>query len=220
MRLEIIGETPQYIVVNKPAGINVELWEGFESIEKWVMAHVQAQKLKSIPFVGVVHRLDRAVSGVLVLAKKKSALKHLNWQFRERMIDKRYQAIVKERPMKDEAMLSNFLYANKKMRQAEVFDTPQKEALDARLKYKIVKETEQGFLLDIQLFTGRFHQIRAQLAHIGCPIVGDEKYGSNTFFEKDAIALHAYQLSFSDPISLEKVTFLAPKFPMDIKPLQ
>jgi 23S rRNA pseudouridine1911/1915/1917 synthase len=212
MKLEIIGETPQYIVVNKPAGINVELWEGFESIEKWVMEHVVAQKLKSEPFVGVVHRLDRAVSGVLVLAKKKSSLKHLNWQFRERMIDKRYQAILEKRPDKDEALLSNFLYTNKKMRRAEVFDVPQKEALDARLKYKFVKAVEQGFLVDIQLLTGRFHQIRAQLAHIGCPIVGDEKYGSSLFFEKDAIALHAYQLSFSDPISLEKVVFAAPKF--------
>jgi 23S rRNA pseudouridine1911/1915/1917 synthase len=207
MQLEILAETPQYIVVVKPAGINVEKWDGFTSVEQLVFDYLKTQKPQSEPFVGVVHRLDRAVSGVLVLAKKKSTLKLLNLQFAEHKTDKKYQAIVENKPAKDKDALIHFLFVNNKLKKAEVFLTKQKDTHECRLNYHFIKKANQGFLLEIKLLTGKFHQIRAQLSSIGCPIVGDEKYGAKTFFQKDAIALHACQLSFFDPISNEKLTF-------------
>ncbi len=207
MKLEILAETPQYIVVVKTAGINVEKWDGFESVEQIVFDYLKAQKPQAEPFVGVVHRLDRAVSGVLVLAKKKSILKLLNQQFAEQKTEKKYQAIVENRPTKDKDTLQHFLYVNNKLKKAEVFSTKQKDSHECRLSYLFAKKMEQGFLLDIKLWTGKFHQIRAQLASIGCPILGDEKYGAKSIFQKDSIALHACELSFFDPLTNEKLTF-------------
>ena len=208
MKLEILAETPQYIVVVKPAGINVEKWEGFESVEQLIFDYLKTQKPHNEPFVGVVHRLDRAVSGVLVLAKKKSILKLLNQQFAERLTEKKYQAIVENRPAKDKDTLKHFLFVNNKLKKAEVFLTEQKNTHECQLSYHFVKKVDNGFLLDIKLWTGKFHQIRAQLSSIGCPIVGDEKYGAKTIFKKDSIALHAVQLSFFDPLTNEKLTFI------------
>ncbi len=205
LKLEIILETAQYIVVRKTAGINVERWDGFASVEMMVYDYLKTQKPKSEPFVGIVHRLDRAVSGVLLLAKKKNALKILNEQFAQHRTQKKYHAIVENRPTKDNAELRHFLYVNNKLKKAEVFDQAQKDTHECRLKYRFLKKVENGYLLDIELLTGKFHQIRAQLAAIGCPIVGDEKYGAITFFQKDAIALNAYQLSFFDTENGEKV---------------
>lgn len=207
MPLEILAETTQYIVVVKPAGINVEKWDGFTSVEQLVFDYLKAQKPQSEPFVGVVHRLDRAVSGVLVLAKKKSTLKLLNLQFAEHKTEKKYQAIVEHKPTKDKDALTHFLFVNNKLKKAEVFLKKQKDTHECRLNYHFVKKTNEGFLIEIKLLTGKFHQIRAQMASIGCPIVGDEKYGAKTSFQKDAIALHAYSLSFFDPITNEKLTF-------------
>jgi 23S rRNA pseudouridine1911/1915/1917 synthase len=206
-KLEIISETPHFIVVEKIAGVNVERWDGFVTMEQLVFDYLKSQKPQATPFVGVVHRLDRAVSGVLVFAKRRGALLYLNHQFAERKIEKKYFAIVEQMPKENEAFLTNFLYSNKKERRAEVFEKPDVGILEARLKYDFVKKVEIGYLLDIQLFTGRFHQIRAQLSHIGCPIVGDEKYGAKTFFQTDSIALHAHQLAFFDPKTNEKLVF-------------
>ncbi len=204
-QLNIILETTQYIVVEKPAGINVERWDGFESIEAMVYDYLKAQKPKSEPFVGIVHRLDRPVSGVLVLAKKKNALKILNEQFAQHRTRKKYYAIVEHRPEKDNAELRHFLYVNNKLKKAEIYDVSKKETHECRLKYRFVKKMSDGYLLDIELLTGKFNQIRAQLAHINCPIVGDEKYGAQSLFQRDAIALHAYQLTFFDTESGDKI---------------
>ena len=165
--------------------------------------------LKREPFVGVVHRLDRPVSGVLVLAKKKSTLKLLNQQFAEHRTTKRYKAIVSQRPSADSATLTHYIYVNNKFKKAEIYTSPRKDAHECRLIYRVEKALKNGYLLDIQLLTGKFHQIRAQLSFIGCPILGDEKYGSILPYRKDAIALHAYQLEFNDLETNEKLTFEA-----------
>ncbi len=208
-KLNIISETAQYIVVHKPAGVNVEQWIGFDSVQDMVSDYLRTQQPKREPFVGVVHRLDRPVSGVLVLAKKKSALKLLNQQFAEHRTTKRYKAIVSQRPSVDSATLTHYIYVNNKLKKAEIYTSPRKDAHECRLIYRVEKALKNGYLLDIQLLTGKFHQIRAQLSFIGCPILGDEKYGSIVPYRKDAIALHAYQLAFNDLETNEKLTFEA-----------
>jgi 23S rRNA pseudouridine1911/1915/1917 synthase len=205
--INIIAETNNYIVVEKIAGINVERWEGFASMEQMVFDYLQAKNTKKAPFVGVVHRLDRAVSGVLVMAKKKSALKDLNQQFETRKVEKKYFALVENRPLKDSNHLSHHLLVDKKAKKAFIFDEAKKDTQPCRLSYTFKKQVSDYFLIDINLETGKFHQIRAQLAHIGCPIVGDEKYGAKQFWKKDCIALHAHQLSFNEVFTEEKIIF-------------
>jgi 23S rRNA pseudouridine1911/1915/1917 synthase len=200
----VVKETPQWVVVNKKAGLLVEKsLHGFASIENDVTEHLK--KMIRVPFVGIVHRLDRPVSGVLVVAKKKSTLKLLNEQFREGKTHKIYWAIVEKSPESKEGELRHFLRKLQAEKRSEILAKPAKDAVECRLTYRIIGTNAYGTLVAIQLLTGKFHQIRAQFAAIGCPILGDAKYGSTKKYLPDAIALHSYQLSFQDPISGENV---------------
>lgn len=208
--LPILSETPQWIAVNKPAGLLVEhsQW-GYPSVEDEVMAHVSTQTRK--PFVGIVHRLDRAVSGALLLAKKKQALKDLNEQFRLHTVKKQYWALVENVPEQSAATLSGWLWKDQQNKKAILYDYQTPGALACSLEYRTLQTTAAGAWLEIDLHTGKFHQIRVQLAAIGCPIIGDEKYGAKQLYMPDAIALHACRLVFADPITHEKVIITAPK---------
>lgn len=205
---EILHEAPHYIVVNKPAGLIVER-NPFESptVEELVFDHLLKEKRK--PFLGIVHRLDRVTSGVLLIAKKKSALKILNKQFADKNIQKTYLARVSERPPNDAGTLRDYLFKDQKNKKAEIFSRKTKDRSLVELDYEIVGEQKKGFLLKIVPKTGKYHQIRAQLAHIGCPIVGDEKYGG-AFHERLKIDLHAATLAFNDPVSGRRMTLTAP----------
>jgi 23S rRNA pseudouridine1911/1915/1917 synthase len=194
----ILLETPQLLVVHKPAGMAVERQlHGYPSVEDWAWQYLSAASKK--PFVGIVHRLDRPVSGVLLLAKKRAALKDLNLQFAERRTEKIYRAIVQQAPQNAAGTLVHWLARNAEGKQAIVVAEGAVGAARCELKYSVLEELAQGFLLEIKPIQGRFHQIRAQLAAAGMPIIGDAKYGSTIPYLPEAIALHAHSLRFRDP---------------------
>jgi len=160
-------------------------------------------------FLGVVHRLDRPVSGVMLFARTSKALERLNEMFRENKITKTYLAIVKERPPADEETITHFLKKNEKQNKTYVYDTQVKESKEASMTYRIKGRSEKYYMLEIELHSGRHHQIRAQLAKIGCPIKGDLKYGFPRSNENGGISLFARKLEFMHPVKKEPVTITA-----------
>lgn len=235
-KLKIIEETAHFIVVNKRAGLITER-NPFERItveslvEEYLKTGIRkpyslennqvtvtkdkkrplkaTSKSSKAPFVGIVHRLDRVTSGAMVFAKKKSSLKKLNDQWSRRKVSKTYLAILEKAPPNPQGTLRHYLVKNQKAKRADIYDKEIKNSQEATLSYQLIKSASHGHLVQIELPTGRFHQIRAQLAHIGCPIVGDEKYGAQKLHLPLAICLHAYKLQFRDPISNEEVSCLA-----------
>ena len=151
-------------------------------------------------FLGVVHRLDRPVSGVLLFARTSKALERLNEMFREKQVKKTYLAIVKERPPSDEATITHFLKKNELQNKSYVYDTEVKGSKEASLTYRLKGRSEKYYLLEIELHSGRHHQIRAQLAKIGCPIKGDLKYGFSRSNEDGSISLFARKVEFIHPV--------------------
>jgi 23S rRNA pseudouridine1911/1915/1917 synthase len=160
-------------------------------------------------FLGVVHRLDRPVSGVILFARTSKALERLNEMFRLKQVKKTYLAIVKERPPEDEATITHFLKKNEAQNKSYVFDNEVKGSKEASLTYRMKGRSEKYYLLEIELHSGRHHQIRAQLAKIGCPIKGDLKYGFPRSNEDGGISLFARRLEFIHPVKKEPVTIIA-----------
>lgn len=209
---EIIEESAQWIAVNKPAGLNVEqLWD-YPSVENHIKQYLQRPNSPKEPYVGIVHRLDRPVSGVLLVAKKKQALKLLNEQFASRKVQKTYWALCENAPAKAAAHLEHYIFKDQKAKKAIAYTQARKHAVQARLSYKVIRQINGFTLLEVKPITGKFHQIRVQLASIGCPIVGDVKYGAKAIAQANTIALHAYSLSFYEPKDNGfKNIFIAPK---------
>jgi 23S rRNA pseudouridine1911/1915/1917 synthase len=160
-------------------------------------------------FLGVVHRLDRPVSGVVLFARTSKALERLNEMFKERQIKKTYLAIVKERPPEDEAKITHYLKKNEAQNKSYVYDTEVKGSKEATLTYRLKGRSEKYYLLEVELHSGRHHQIRAQLAKIGCPVKGDLKYGFPRSNEDGGISLFARKLEFIHPVKKEPVTIIA-----------
>jgi 23S rRNA pseudouridine1911/1915/1917 synthase len=160
-------------------------------------------------FLGVVHRLDRPVSGVLLYARTSKALERLNEMFRDKQVKKTYLAIVKERPPEEEATITHYLKKNETQNKSYVYDTEVKGSKMASLTYRLKGRSERFYMLEIELHTGRHHQIRAQLAKIGCPIKGDLKYGFARSNEDGSISLFARKVEFIHPVKKEPVTILA-----------
>ncbi len=207
-KLEVIHDDSNFIVVNKLSGLISEKnpYEK-ETVENQVFNHLLKQKNK--PYVGVIHRLDRVTSGVLMFAKKKSVLVKFNTLFSSRNVQKTYLALVKNKPIKAKGQLVNFLVKNTKDKKAEIVKTKSKEAQQCSLLYRVIGENKYGFILEVKPKTGRFHQIRAQLAHIGSPIIGDDKYGSNEVYLPLSVCLHAWKLTFEDAETKQLKTFEA-----------
>jgi 23S rRNA pseudouridine1911/1915/1917 synthase len=160
-------------------------------------------------FLGVVHRLDRPVSGVILFARTSKALERLNEMLSTRQVKKTYLAIVKERPPEDEATITHFLKKNEKQNKSYVYDNEVKGSKEASLTYRLKGRSERYYLLEVDLLSGRHHQIRAQLAKIGCPIKGDLKYGYPRSNEDGSISLFAYRLEFIHPVKKEKIAITA-----------
>jgi 23S rRNA pseudouridine1911/1915/1917 synthase len=205
----IITQTSQYTVVHKPAGLLVEHSAYYPSVEDWLYNEIKKKDERKTPFVGIVHRLDRPVSGVLLLANKKSYLKAFNEQFRLRQVQKTYRALLENKPKESKGILKHWLVEDKAAKQSFIFEKAVKNAVEVVLSYRIIKEKGNQTIVEIDLHTGKFHQIRAQFAAIGCPIVGDLKYGATQFYQKEAIALHAYRLVVNEPLTGEQLEFIA-----------
>ncbi|HZL76097.1 MAG TPA: RluA family pseudouridine synthase [Bacteroidales bacterium] len=161
-------------------------------------------------FLGVVHRLDRPVSGVILYARTSKALQRLNEMLREAEVKKTYLAIVKENPPEVSQTITHFLKKIEDQNKTYVYDKEVKGSKKASLTYRLAGHSERYYLLEIELHSGRHHQIRAQLAAIGCPIKGDLKYGYSRSNEDGSISLMARRLEFIHPVKKEKVVITAP----------
>jgi len=167
-------------------------------------------------FLGVTHRLDRPVSGVVLFAKTSKALTRLNEMFRNQEVKKTYWAIVKERPEQAEGRLEHYLTRNEKQNKSMAYDKERSDAKKAALSYKLIAQSDTYYLLEVLLETGRHHQIRCQLAKMGCPIKGDLKYGFPRSNPNGGISLHARSVEFIHPVSKQLIQLTAP-MPLDDK---
>ena len=161
-------------------------------------------------FVGVTHRLDRPVSGLVVFAKTSKALSRLNEMFKNGEVKKTYWAIVKNMPRETEEELVHYLVRNEKQNKSYAYDKEVPGSKKAILHYKLIGHSQNYYLLEVELKTGRHHQIRCQLAKIGCPIKGDLKYGFPRSNPGGSICLHARSVSFTHPVSKEVISLEAP----------
>jgi len=210
--IEILYEDNHLIAINKRSS---DLSQGDKtgdiSLDTEVKNYI-AEKYKKPGdvFLGVVHRLDRPVSGVILYARTSKALSRLNEMFRSTEVKKTYLAIVKERPPEDEATIKHFLKKNELQNKSYVYDNEVKGSKEASLTYRVAGRSERYYLLEIQLHSGRHHQIRAQMAKIGCPVKGDLKYGFPRSNDDGSISLMARRLEFIHPVKKENIVITAP----------
>ena len=205
LKYEIIYEDNHLLIVHKPAGILVQgdKTGDFTLIDLYKKYIKDTYKKPGNIFLGLVHRIDRPVSGLVVLAKTSKALERMTKLFQQRQISKTYWAMVKRRPPEEEGRLTNWLLKDHQKNMARVHKSGKKGAKQAILKYQMLGRIGEFYLLEVEPLTGRPHQIRAQLAEIGCPIVGDVKYGFNRANRDGSIQLHAKALNFSHPVKDE-----------------
>ena len=210
--MTVVYEDNHIIVVNKTSS---EIVQGDKTGDTPLSEMVQ-QYLKEKynkpgnVFIGVPHRLDRPVSGLVVLAKTSKALSRLNDMFRTGEVQKTYWAIVKDRPRELEGELKHWLVRNEKQNKSYAFDKEKPGAKKAILRYKLIGHSQNYHLLEVDLKTGRHHQIRCQLAKMGCPIKGDLKYGSPRSNPDGSICLHARRVKFIHPVSKQEIDLTAP----------
>jgi 23S rRNA pseudouridine1911/1915/1917 synthase len=209
--LEIIYEDNHLIAVNKRTGDIVQGDKtGDEPLSEKVKSFLKEKYGKpGNVFCGVIHRLDRPVSGVVLFAKTSKALSRMNELFRTREVQKIYWAIVKEKPKQESGTLVNYLLKDEKNNRSKAVNADNKNALRGELEYKIIAKTDTYFLLEVNPLTGRHHQIRVQLSAIGCPIKGDLKYGFARSNKDGSISLHARKLIFQHPVTKEKTVITA-----------
>ena len=161
-------------------------------------------------FCGVVHRVDRPVSGCVIFARTDKALSRMNKLIQERKIKKIYWAIVKNKPQEESATLIHYLKKNEVQNKSYAVKQAVQGALKAEMNYKVIGKSDNFYLLEIELLTGRHHQIRAQLAEIGCPVKGDLKYGYSSSNQDAGIDLHARKVEFTHPVNNNIVSVIAP----------
>jgi len=207
----ILYEDNHLIVVNKlPSEIVQGDKTGDQPLSEAVKEYIRKKYNKpGNVFTGVIHRLDRPVSGVVVFAKTGKALSRMNELVKNREIKKTYWAIVKSKPKEKEATLTHFLVRNEKKNKSFVSGKKQENSKEAKLSYRLVASSKDYYLLEVDLHTGRHHQIRAQLAAIGCPIKGDLKYGYARSNKDASISLHARSVTFVHPVKKEPLTIVA-----------
>jgi 23S rRNA pseudouridine1911/1915/1917 synthase len=209
--LQILHEDNHIIVINKRVG---DIVQGDKTGDK-PLSEVVKEYLKEKynkpgeVFLGVVHRLDRPTTGIVVFARTSKALERLNAMFSNRETQKTYWAVVKNKPSKPADILVHYLKRNEKNNTSKAHLKEVPESKIASLDYKIIKELDNYFALEINLYTGRHHQIRAQLAAIGCPIKGDLKYGFDRSNPDGGIHLHARKLVFTHPVTKDTLEIIA-----------
>ena len=210
--MQVLYEDNHIIVVYKESG---EIVQGDKTGDKPVSETIKAwiKEKYAKPgnvFLGVVHRLDRPVSGLVVFAKTSKALSRLNDMFRKGEVKKTYWAMVQTPPAEPEGTLTNWLVRNEKQNKSYAYDHEMPNAKKAILKYKTIGQTEHYTLLEVNLLTGRHHQIRCQLSAIGCPIKGDLKYGARRSNPDGSISLLSRTVEFIHPVSKENISVVSP----------
>lgn len=209
---DILYEDNHLLIVNKHCGDLVQPDPSGESaLEDQIKAFIKARDAKpGEVFLGVVHRIDRPVSGAVLFAKTSKALVRLNEMIREGRIRKVYWALTENRPEAESGELRHYILRDGRTNRSKAFDAPRPEAKEARLKYRMVGAGTRYTLVEVELLTGRHHQIRAQLSRIGCPIRGDLKYGARRSLPGGGISLHSRRVAFEHPVRREPVEVTAP----------
>ncbi|NLP57381.1 RluA family pseudouridine synthase [Lutibacter sp. B1] len=210
--LEILLEDNHFIIINKKSG---EIVQGDKTgdtpLSEIVKEYIKEKYNKpGNVFLGVVHRLDRPTTGIVVFARTSKALERFNKMLREKQVNKTYWAVVKNKPTKNEDTLTGFLRKNPKNNKSTSYSTETEGSKKAVLHYKLLKSLDNYHLLEVDLETGRHHQIRCQLASIGSPIKGDLKYGFDRSNKDASIHLHARKIEFIHPVTKENITITAP----------
>lgn len=210
--MTVVYEDNHIIIVNKTAS---EIVQGDKTgdvpLSETVKQYLKEKYHKpGNVFIGVTHRLDRPVSGLVVFAKTSKALSRLNEMFKNSEVKKTYWAIVKQTPAETEGELVNYLVRNEKQNKSYAYDTEKPGSKKAILHYRLIVRSDNYCLLEVDLKTGRHHQIRCQLAKMGCPIKGDLKYGFPRSNPDGSICLHARRVRFVHPVSKELIDVVAP----------
>ncbi|MBM6735568.1 RNA pseudouridine synthase [Mediterranea massiliensis] len=210
--MTVVYEDNHIIIVNKTAS---EIVQGDKTgdvpLSETVKQYLKEKYHKpGNVFIGVTHRLDRPVSGLVVFAKTSKALSRLNEMFKNSEVKKTYWAIVKQTPAETEGELVNYLVRNEKQNKSYAYDTEKPGSKKAILHYRLIARSDNYSLLEVDLKTGRHHQIRCQLAKMGCPIKGDLKYGFPRSNPDGSISLHARRVRFVHPVSKELIDVVAP----------
>ena len=215
--LQVLFEDNHIIIVNKRAGdITQGDKTGDKPLSDVVKEYVKDKYNKpGLVFIGTVHRLDRPTSGIVIFARTSKALERLNKMLREKTIKKTYWALVKNAPKVTTDTLTNFLKKDTKKNKSFVYKKEIEGSKKAILHYNIIKKLENYFLIEIDLETGRHHQIRTQLSYIGSAIKGDLKYGFPRSNKDGSISLHARKIKFIHPVSKEEIAITAPT-PKDV----
>jgi len=211
MPLEILFEDNHIIAVNKTVHDLVQKDSTRdEALDDKIKQYIKEKYNKpGSVFLGVTHRIDRPVSGVVLFARTTKSLTRMNEMFRDGLVKKTYWAIVKNKPEKEEDRLVHFIVRNPKQNKSFCHPDEVKDSKRAELSYKMIAASDNFFLLEIDLLTGRHHQIRAQLAEIGCPVKGDLKYGFPRSNKDGGISLHARKVEFVHPVSKEEIIITA-----------
>ena len=212
MEIDVLFEDNHIIVVNKPVGVLVQ---GDKTGDKPITDDVKEyiKKKYNKPgevFLGLPHRLDRPTSGIVVLAKTSKALARLNNMFRDGDMKKIYWAVVQEAPQELSATLNHYLVRDVKANKSKAYNKRGSNSKKASLTYNLIASSKRYFLLEIELHTGRHHQIRAQLAKIGCHIKGDLKYGAKRSNKDGGIHLHSRKIEFIHPVNKKEISIVAP----------
>lgn len=208
----ILYEDNHLLILNKRSGEIVQGDKtGDEPLCETLKAFVAQRDHKpGRVFMGVPHRLDRPVTGIAVFAKTSKALERLNEAFRVGTVQKTYWALVEHAPVPETALLTHYLVRNEKQNKSYAYTRPKASAKEARLRYTLLRATQRYFLVEVELMTGRHHQIRCQLSTIGCPIKGDLKYGARRSNPDGSISLHARSIALDHPTRPERLTIVAP----------
>ena len=207
MGLLVLYEDNHLIAVKKEPGSIVQSDKtGDETLAEQVKAYIKRKyKKPGDVFLGIIHRLDRPVGGVIVFARTSKALTRMNELFREKKISKTYWAIVEEKPPIEDGQLVNWLKKNQDKNRSRAYDIEVKDSKKAELTYRLMGRSKHYYYIEVHPKTGRHHQIRVQLAHLGCKIKGDVKYGAKRTNKDGSIHLFARSLSFIHPVKKEKL---------------
>ena len=211
MALVVLFEDNHLIAVKKNAGDIVQSDQtGDKTLAEEVKSYIKRKyKKPGEVFLGIIHRLDRPVGGVVIFARTSKSLSRMNALFREKKMAKTYWAIVEEKPPFENGELVNWLKKNQEKNRSRAYDSEVKESKKAELTYRLLGRSRHYYYLEIQPKTGRHHQIRIQLAHLGCKIKGDVKYGAKRTNKDGSIHLFARSLAFTHPIKKEKIIIRA-----------
>lgn len=210
--MDVLYEDNHIVIVNKKPG---EIVQGdktgdvplSETVKDWIK---ERYAKPGNVYIGVVHRLDRPVGGIVVFAKTSKACARLNDMFRNGQVHKTYWAITRNMPKEPEALLTHYITTVEKNNKSYASATPKEGSKESKLKYKVIANSDRYHLLEVELLTGRKHQIRVQLSSIGCPVKGDLKYGDKRSNPDGSISLIARRVQFEHPVSHKMIDITAP----------